>query len=59
MQPSDIPMDFIDLYDVLFRTLFAFFFVVHGTWEAVHLNVTRCPTDAWVAPAIPGGHAVW
>lgn len=26
-----------------------FFFVVHDTREAVHFNVTRCPTDAWAA----------
>jgi len=41
--------DFLQLYDVLFRPIFAFFFVVHGTREAVHFNVTRCPTDAWSA----------
>jgi hypothetical protein len=41
--------DFLQLYDVLFRPIFAFFFVVHGTREVVHFNVTRCPTDAWVA----------
>ena len=28
---------------------FAFFFVVHGTREVVHFNVTRHPTDAWTA----------
>ena len=41
--------DFLQLYDVLFRPIFAFFFVVHGTREVVHFNVTRCPSDAWVA----------
>ena len=41
--------DFLQLYDVLFRPIFAFFFVVHGTREVVHFNVTRCPTDAWAA----------
>ena len=39
--------DFLQLYDVLFRPIFAFFFVVHGTREVVHVNVTRCPTDVW------------
>jgi hypothetical protein len=34
---------------LLFRPLFAFFFVVHATREIVHFNVTRCPTDAWTA----------
>ncbi|MGA7979413.1 MAG: integrase core domain-containing protein [Chromatiaceae bacterium] len=41
--------DFLQLYDVLFRPIFAFFFVVHGTREVVHFNATRHPTDAWVA----------
>jgi len=41
--------DFLQHYDVLFRPIFAFFFVVHGTREVVHFNVTRHPTDAWVA----------
>jgi transposase InsO family protein len=41
--------DFLQLYDVLFRPIFAFFFVVHGTREVVHFNVTRSPTDAWAA----------
>jgi len=40
---------FLQLYDVFFRPIFAFFFVVHGTQEVVHFNVTRCPTDAWAA----------
>jgi putative transposase len=34
---------------VLFRRIFAFFFVVHSRREVVHFNVTRCPTDAWAA----------
>jgi hypothetical protein len=38
--------DFLQLYDVLFRPIFAFFFVVHGTREVVHFNLTRCPSDA-------------
>ena len=41
--------DVLPRYDVFFRPLFAFFFVVHGTREVVHFNVTRCPTDAWAA----------
>jgi putative transposase len=41
--------DFLQLYDVSFRPIFAFFFVGHGTREAVHFNVTHCPTDAWAA----------
>jgi len=41
--------DFLQLYDVLFRPIFAFFFVIHGTREVVHFNVTRCPTAPWAA----------
>ncbi len=41
--------DFLQLYDVLFRPIFAFFFVFHATREVVHFNVTRCPADAWAA----------
>jgi len=41
--------DFLQLYDVLFRPILAFFFVVHGTREVVYFNVTRCPTDPWAA----------
>jgi len=41
--------DFLQLYDVFFRPIFAFFFIVQGTREAIRFNVTRCPTDAWAA----------
>ena len=41
--------DFLQLYDIFFRPIFAFFFVNHATREVVHCNVTRSPTDAWVA----------
>lgn len=59
---SDIwACDFLQLYDVLFRPIFALFFVVHGTREVVHFNVTRHPTDASVAQQLrettPWGHA--
>jgi len=53
--------DFLQLYDVLFRPLFALFFVKHSNREVVHLNVTRSPTDAWAAQqlreATPFGEA--
>ena len=41
--------DFLQLYDIFFRPMFALFFVNHATREVVHFNVTRHPTDAWVA----------
>ena len=41
--------DFLQLYDVWFRPIFAFFIVKHGSREVVHFNVTRSPSDEWVA----------
>ena len=41
--------DFLQLYDGLFRPIFAFFIVRHGTREVVHVGVTRTPTDRWAA----------
>jgi hypothetical protein len=37
------------LHDAWFRPLFAFVIIRHGSREIVHVNVTRSPTDAWVA----------
>ena len=51
--------DFLQLYDVLFRPIFAFFFVVHGTREVVHFNVTRCPTDVWAAQQLREATPYW
>jgi putative transposase len=41
--------DFLQLTDLLFRPLFAFFVVELGSRRVVHVGVTRSPTDAWVA----------
>jgi len=41
--------DFLQLYDAWFRPLYAFFIVKHGSREVVHFNVTRSPSDEWVA----------
>jgi putative transposase len=41
--------DFLQLYDVFFRPICALFFVNHATREVMYFNVTRHPTDAWVA----------
>jgi len=41
--------DFLQLYDVLFQPIFAFFIVKHGTREVVHVGVTRTPSDRWPA----------
>ena len=41
--------DFLQLHDARFRPLFAFVIIRHGSREIVHVNVTRSPTDTWVA----------
>ncbi len=41
--------DFLQVADVLFRPLFAFFLVELGSRRVVHVGVTRRPSDAWVA----------
>jgi putative transposase len=41
--------DFLQLTDLLFRPVFAFFVVELGSRRVVHIGVTRAPTDAWVA----------
>ena len=41
--------DFLQLYDAWFRPIFAFVIITHARREIVHCNVTRSPTDAWVA----------
>jgi transposase InsO family protein len=41
--------DFLQLFDALFRPIFAFFIIQHGTREVVHFNVTRFPSDRWAA----------
>jgi putative transposase len=41
--------DFIQVTDVLFRSLFIFVIIELGSRRVVHISVTRHPTDAWVA----------
>ncbi len=41
--------DFVQTFDALFRPIFAFFIVEHASRQIVHFNVTRSPSDAWVA----------
>jgi len=39
--------DFLQLYDVMFRPIFAFFIIDHATRRILHFNVTRSPRDEW------------
>jgi putative transposase len=41
--------DFVQTYDVFFRTIFVFVIIEWGSRQMVHVNVTRSPSDAWVA----------
>lgn len=41
--------DFLQLHDLCFRPIFAFFIVDVNTKRVVHVGVTRSPTRTWVA----------
>jgi putative transposase len=41
--------DFLHLPDLFFRSLFAFFIIDLTSRKVIHMNVTRSPTDSWVA----------
>jgi putative transposase len=41
--------DFLQVTDLLFRPLFAFFLIELTSRKVIHVGVTRSPMDAWVA----------
>jgi putative transposase len=41
--------DFLQVTDLFFRPLFAFFLIELKSRKVIHVGVTRSPTDAWVA----------
>jgi putative transposase len=41
--------DFLQTYDLFFRTVFVFVIIELGSRRVVHFRVTRHPTDQWVA----------
>ena len=53
--------DFLQVTDLFFRPLFAFFVTLLQSRKVIHVGVTRSPTDAWVAQhlreATPFGYA--
>jgi putative transposase len=51
--------DFWQVTDLFFRPLFAFFLIERKSRKVMHVNVTRSPTDPWVARTAAGGHSVW
>ncbi len=44
--------DFVQTYDVLFRTVFVYFMIELGSRRVVHYGVTRAPSDVWVAQQV-------
>ena len=52
--------DFLQVTDLCFRSLFAFFIIELTSRKVIHVGVTRAPTDAWTAQqlreATPYGH---
>ncbi len=52
--------DFLQVTDLFFGSLFAFFVIELKSRKVIHLGVTRSPTDAWTAQqlreATPYGH---
>ena len=53
--------DFLQVTDLFFRPLFAFFIIELTSRKVIHVGVTRSPTDSWVAQqlreATPYGQA--
>src|SRR5512142_2699443 len=41
--------DFLQVTDVFFHSLFAFFIIELKSRRVIHVGVTRYPTDAWTA----------
>jgi putative transposase len=41
--------DFLQVTDLFFRPLFAFFLIELKSRKVIHVGMTRSPTDAWVA----------
>ena len=41
--------DYLPVTDLFFRPLFAFFIIELQSRKVIHVNVTRAPSDAWIA----------
>jgi putative transposase len=40
--------DFLQVTDLFFRSLFAFFVIELKSQKVIHVGVTKFPTDSWV-----------
>jgi putative transposase len=43
------PVTRLQVTDLFFRSVFAFFIIELRSWKVIHVGVTRSPTDAWTA----------
>jgi len=51
--------NFLQVTDLFFRPLFAFFLIELTSRKVIHGNVTRSPTNLWVARTAAGGDSIW
>jgi putative transposase len=51
--------DFLQTYDVFFRSVFVFVIIELGSRRLVHYGVTRNPTDPWVAQQLREATPFW
>jgi putative transposase len=51
--------DFLQVTDLFFRPLFAFFLIELKTRKVIHVGVTRSPTDAPGGATTARSHALW
>ena len=51
--------DFLQVTDLFFRPLFAFFLVELKSRRVIHVGVTRSPSDPWVARTAARSHGLW
>ncbi len=51
--------DFLQIHDLFLRPLLAFFMSELPSRKVIQVNVTRSPTDAWVARTAAGGDSLW
>jgi putative transposase len=51
--------DFLQVRDLFFRSLFAFFSIELKSRRVIHVHVTRSPTDLWVARTAARSDSVW
>jgi putative transposase len=51
--------DFLQVTDLFFRSLFAYFIIDLHSRRVIHVGVTRHPTDAWTARTAAGSDSFW